>query len=66
MTIRSLRSIARGQNPTLFPPHATVGEVARQMREREVSAAMVVDGSRLAGIFTELVEILATRDVERD
>ena len=53
MSIRSLRSIAEGQHPTLFPAHATVSEVARQMRDREVSAAMIVAGNRLVGIFTE-------------
>jgi CBS domain-containing protein len=69
MPIRSLRTIAAGQRPVLFPAETTVGEVARVMREREVSAAMVVEGSRLAGIFTErdaLFRVLAAgRDPQR-
>lgn len=53
MSIRSLHSIAAAQKPTLFPAHTPVADVARGMREARVSAAMIVAGSRLVGIFTE-------------
>jgi CBS domain-containing protein len=35
------------------PPTATVSEAARTMRDRNVGAVLVMEGSRLAGIFTE-------------
>jgi CBS domain-containing protein len=43
------------------PPTATVAEAARTMRDRNVGAVLVMEGSRLAGIFTErdLVHLLA-------
>lgn len=69
MSIRSLRSLAASQKPVLYPADATVSEVARGMRARNVSAAMVVEGTRLRGIFTErdaLVRVLAAdRDPRR-
>jgi CBS domain-containing protein len=53
MPIRSLRSIAASQRPVTFGADVPVVHVARTMRERQVSAAMVVSGTRLVGIFTE-------------
>jgi CBS domain-containing protein len=41
---RNLLTVAAG---------ASVAEVVRQMHEREVGAVLVVEGERLAGIFTE-------------
>ena len=43
------------------PPTATVAEAARTMRDRNVGAVLVMEGARLAGIFTErdLVHLLA-------
>jgi CBS domain-containing protein len=35
------------------PPTATVSQAARTMRDRNVGAVLVMEGSRLAGIFTE-------------
>ena len=34
-------------------PGAAVADVVRQMHEREVGAALVLDGEQLVGIFTE-------------
>jgi CBS domain-containing protein len=54
MPIRSLRSIvAEKKPPLMIPASATVAEAARRMRERNTGAAMVLEGPRLAGIFTE-------------
>ncbi|HVE51595.1 MAG TPA: CBS domain-containing protein [Casimicrobiaceae bacterium] len=54
MSIRSLRSIVAEQKaPLVLPASTTVTEAAKKMRENSVGAAMVVEGTRLAGIFTE-------------
>ncbi len=53
MPIRSLRSIIQGQKPVTAPKSATVVEAARVMRLHTVGSIMVVDGTRLIGIFTE-------------
>ena len=44
MPIRSLRTIAAGQRPVLFPAETPVSAVAHTMREREVSAAQLLLG----------------------
>jgi len=64
MPIRSLRSIVAGQNPLTVPASMPVAEAARRMRDRNFGAALVVEGTRLAGIFTErdaLFRVLAER-----
>jgi CBS domain-containing protein len=66
MPIRSLRSIAERQEPTLFSATTPVNEVARRMRERQVSAAMIVAGSRLVGIFTERDALFRVLAADRD
>ncbi|MCE2998268.1 MAG: CBS domain-containing protein [Betaproteobacteria bacterium] len=53
MAERTIRDIIQGQELLTAPPAMTVAEAARQMRQRNVGAMMVVDGGRLAGIFTE-------------
>ena len=54
MSIRSLRSVVAGQKPPLMiPATTTVTEAARRMLDGNVGAAMVLEGTRLAGIFTE-------------
>jgi CBS domain-containing protein len=54
MSIRSLRSVVAGKKPPLMiPADTTVTEAARRMREGNTGAAMVLEGTRLAGIFTE-------------
>jgi CBS domain-containing protein len=67
MPIRSLRSIIAGQKPPLvLPVSASVTEAARSMREHNVGAAMVVDGTRLAGIFTERDALFRVLALGRD
>jgi CBS domain-containing protein len=53
MPIRSLRTIAARRPPTVFPVETLVSEVAQTLRARQVGAGMIVDGTRLVGIFTE-------------
>ncbi len=53
MAIRSLRSIVEGQTPITVAKTVTVLEAARMMKQQNVGALLVVDGSRLCGIFTE-------------
>ncbi len=53
MAERTIRDIIQGQELLTAPPAMTVAEAARQMRQRNVGAMMVVDGGKLAGIFTE-------------
>jgi CBS domain-containing protein len=53
MSIRSLRSIVEGQTPITVAKTVTVLEAARMMKQQNVGALLVVDGTRLCGIFTE-------------
>jgi CBS domain-containing protein len=53
MAIRSLRSMVAGQRPLIVAEDTTVVEVARRMHEQRTGAALILDGSRLVGIFTE-------------
>ena len=53
MPIRSLRSIIGGRPPIVAPSITTVVEAARLMKQANVGALLVVDHTRLIGIFTE-------------
>jgi len=53
MSLRSLRSIISGQPPAVAPKTATVLEAAILMKEKSKGALLVVDGTKLTGIFTE-------------
>ena len=53
MAIRSLRSIVDGRPPVVAPSITTVVEAARVMKSHNVGALLVVDHTRLIGIFTE-------------
>ena len=53
MAIRSLRSLVEGQTPITVPNTVTVVEAARTMKRHNIGALLVVDGSKLCGIFTE-------------
>lgn len=53
MTIRSLRTIVAGQTPITAPKSATVLDAALLMKKQNIGAILVVDGTRLIGIFTE-------------
>jgi len=67
MSIRSLRSVVAGKKPPLMiPATTTVTEAARRMREGNTGAAMVLEGPRLAGIFTERDALFRVLAVARD
>ncbi len=53
MSIRSLRTIVARQAAVTANRSLSVAEAARTMKARNVGALMVVDGTRLVGIFTE-------------
>ena len=52
MTQRQVSDLVRHRNPVTLPPTASVQDACRTMRERRVGAVLVVEGGRLAGIFT--------------
>ena len=67
MSIRSLRSVVAGQAPPLMiPAVASVTVAARRMSESNVGAAIVLEGSRLAGIFSESVALFRVLALARD
>lgn len=53
MPQRPIRTIIQDQHPVTASAGLTVAEAARTMRQNGVGALLVVDGERLAGIFTE-------------
>ena len=53
MAIRSVRSVVANQTPLLAPPTTTVLDAAHQMKAQGKGALLVVEGSKLIGIFTE-------------
>ena len=53
MPQRPIESIIAKQKILTAPASMTVRDAARQMKERNVGAVMVVDAGRLIGIFTE-------------
>lgn len=53
MPIRSVRSVIASQTPLLAPGNTTVLEAAHLMKQDGKGALLVVDGSKLIGIFTE-------------
>ena len=66
MQTRSLRSIVEGRPPVIVSRGATVVDAARQMKERNVGSVLVVDGGRLAGIFTERDALFRVLAMARD
>ncbi|HEY5307660.1 MAG TPA: CBS domain-containing protein [Casimicrobiaceae bacterium] len=66
MPIRSLRSIVAGQTPITAPRAATVIEAARTMKDHNIGALLVVNGSRLCGIFTERDALFRVLAMGRD
>ena len=49
----TLRDFMTSDNVLTVPAETSLREAARVMRDRNVGAAVVVDGGRIAGIFTE-------------
>ena len=66
MQTRSLRSIVAGRPPVVVTRDATVVEAARLMKERNVGSVLVVEGQRLAGIFTERDALFRVLAAARD
>jgi CBS domain-containing protein len=63
MSIRSVRSVVASQTPLTAPKAMTVLAAALLMKEHAKGALLVVDGSKLIGIFTErdaLFRVVAT------
>jgi len=53
MPYRSIRAIIEQQELVSAPGTMAVREAAHLMKERHVGAVMIVEGGKLAGIFTE-------------
>ncbi|MFC5302724.1 cyclic nucleotide-binding/CBS domain-containing protein [Azospira restricta] len=53
MPKRTLRDVIAHQQILSAPPSTTVRDAALRMAESKVGAILIVDGERLAGIFTE-------------
>ena len=53
MSLRSVLSVVAGQPPATAAKTVTVLEAALLMKEQDKGALLVVEGSRLIGIFTE-------------
>ena len=53
MSLRTLRAFVADQTPLNVPRDMTVTDVALRMKTEGKGAVMVVEGSRLIGIFTE-------------
>ncbi|HJQ83721.1 MAG TPA: CBS domain-containing protein [Candidatus Binatia bacterium] len=52
------------RHPVALPPNAPVREAMRVMREHRIGCVLVVDGDRLAGIFTERDLLLKLDDAD--
>ena len=66
MQIRTLRTIVAGRPPVIVTRGATVVEAARLMKSRNVGSVLVVEGQRLAGIFTERDALFRVLAMARD
>ena len=51
--MRSIRSIVGNRETVTVDPFMSIVDAARLMSTRQIGAVPVVDGERLAGIFTE-------------
>ena len=53
MAIRSIRTIVAGQTPITAGKAVSVMAAAKLMKQHNIGALLVLDGTRLIGIFTE-------------
>ena len=53
MSGRTIRSVIEGQELVTAPKNMPVREAARLMKQHNVGAILVVEGDKLAGVFTE-------------
>jgi CBS domain-containing protein len=61
----TLRDFMTSEDVLTIPADITLGQAARLMRDRNVGAAVVVEGDRIAGIFTERDLLRAVADGEQ-
>ena len=61
----TLRDFMTSDDVLTVPAETSLREAARVMRDRNVGAAVVVDGGRIAGIFTERDLLRAVADGEQ-
>ena len=61
----TLRDFMTSGEVLTVPAETSLREAARVMRDRNVGAAVVVDGGRIAGIFTERDLLRAVADGEQ-
>jgi CBS domain-containing protein len=66
MSLRSLRSIVAKQPPLIADKSTTVLDAALAMKEEGKGALLVVEGSKLIGIFTERDALLRVIAAKRD
>jgi CBS domain-containing protein len=66
MAIRSVRSIVESQAPLLASPATSVREAALLMKQHGKGALLVVEGSKLIGIFTERDALFRVVAADRD
>ena len=66
MPIRPLRTIVAGRPAITAEKTVTVFDAARVMKQHNVGALLVLDGSRLIGIFTERDALMRVIAVARD
>ena len=51
--MRRIRELVEGRDTVVVVPSSSVFEAARLMKDRQIGALPVLDGDRVAGIFTE-------------
>jgi len=61
-----IKEVMEREHMLRAPPHTTVAAAARMMAEQKVSAVLVLDGGRLAGIFTERDAVFRVIAPDRD
>ena len=66
MPIRSIRSMVEGQKPISIFSSATVIEGAGLMKQHNIGALLVMEGTRLCGIFTERDALFRVLAAARD
>ena len=66
MPIRSIRTIVAGQTPITGEKGMSVVAAAQLMKLRNIGALLVVDGTRLTGIFTERDALFRVLALQRD
>ena len=66
MPIRSLRAMVAGQTPITIAKASSARDAARLMKEHNIGALLVMDGTRLCGIFTERDALFRVLAADRD